>query len=77
MSLALVPRTFHSLGTWRRLGSEDYAADALGARVSPLSAEDLTNALAGHHSTDLDYCADEDARDEAVASLLEGYLYGE
>jgi hypothetical protein len=35
------PRTFHTLATWRRLGSEDYAADAVRAQVEPLDADEL------------------------------------
>ena len=69
-------RTFHDIATWRRLGSEDYAADAVRAQVEPLSCEDLMSALAGHHATDLDACADDAARAEALDALVEGYLHG-
>ena len=70
------PRTFHTLATWRRLGSEDYATDAVRAQVEPLSCEDIMSALAGHHATDLDACADDAARAEALDALVEGYLHG-
>ena len=70
------PRTFHRLAAWRRLGSEDYAVDAVRAQAEPMSAEDLMSALAGHHATDLDRCADDAARAEAIDALVEGYMHG-
>ena len=55
---------------------EGDAVDAVRAQAEPMSAEDLMSALAGHHATDLDRCADDAARAEAIDALVEGYMHG-
>ena len=70
------PRTFYDLATWRRLGSEDAAEDAARGHVEPLQRDDLVDVLAVHHVGDLDRCADDEARSDALDALVEGYLHG-
>lgn len=72
-------RTFHSLATWRRLGSESEAADRDGgfaARGSDLTRDEIAADCAVYHAADLARCADDAARAEAIDALVEGYMHG-
>lgn len=67
--------TTRTVAAWRRIGSEDRAADSDVRDDAPISDDDLASALAGHHSADLD-ALDDAARAEALAALVEGYRHG-
>jgi hypothetical protein len=58
---------------WRRRGSEAEAEDRAARHTVTIGDEDLACALAEYYESDLDDCADDAEREEAISALVDGY----